>query len=764
MKQFLLLSMCAALSMSAMAVTPDASATSRLVKPAKNIELRKTDGSLKRLKRVETFNNVINPVIKKNIRKAAATGAEGALMYESFENGGQLPEGWTIESKGSENLSDINHWMVTPIWNYSVPGPSQGDYYLRLFYSSDQQDEWLISPEIELDEAYELSFMAYINKGFFYVIDQEHLNYEAMEWINQEICNTFQILVKEEGGEWEVVRDMADEEMGTPYFDLAMAQPTSLELHKANLGKYAGKKVRIALRLSGHDSDLILLDEFRISLPEPEANMMAPYTGMFYGFSDEAGWQYQSRRTAIFPAYTPIGFNNMSYDDVKYSWLYEDPATGEMTTETFPDYLEVTYAPKYDAATGTLNNIVAVPSLCAEGKGWASVQNPWSEADVMQIGGEPRVKLSTGFTKTYGMLPFEQLTYDIGIYTVDCDEIGALSVPAFGYNSNTDEYWLHYSLGGEEPGEGDYAHLTAYYNMIYPAGSPLVVEGASALAYGFISDDAEFKCEIFAYENLFDEDGDLMGQVRIEKPLATAICKGSDVINRDPTINSALTIPFIFDNKVIIDDSAPAYCIRISGFRSDEVEFFAPAQQWEPNPNYLCLGWIEKEMSIYGRAGVNHHALGYYENEFGEMYCSFAINIAGYYPWLHSDEEEINLGNGTTAEVVLDSFNDGSKLEFECSPWIKASATGRYATKLAITAEPTDEANREGFVTVKTDGLSKTFKVTQQLSGINDAIGANGATVKATYTLDGIEVSGELPAGIYIDVYTDGTATKRVIK
>ena len=584
------------------------------------------------------------------------------------------------------------------------------------------------------------------------------------EWIKQEICSTFQVLVQEEGGEWQTLKDYAEEGMGKPYSYFTANEPTALEPYSIDLAKYAGKKIRLAFRLLGCDSDMIYLDRISVALPEPEAVIAADFRTMYYGFSNEPGWPALNRRIAVYPAYTPLTFTNMSYDNVTYSWEYQDPASGDIATDNNPENLEVTYTPDFDAETGTAASFVNPPVLVAEGDGYKTMHNPWADVDKMQIGGTPSITLSNGIIKDYTMMPFEQKTYDIGFYSVDCDPIGKWAVPAFGYNSDTDEYWLYYTTQGEAE-EGDYCHLTAYYNMIYPGDSPLVVEGASAFAWGLVGDDAEFKCEIYPYENVYDDAGDLMGQQACDTPLATAICKGTDVINRDPTISNGLTLPFVFDKKVIIDDTYPAYCVKISGFRSDKVEFFAPIQQWQPDPNYLCLGWVEKDMNINGRAGKNQHALGYYANEFGDMYCSFAIGLSAYYPYLESEVEEVSLGNGTSAEIALDSYNDASDLDIESSPWIKATATGRFHnTKIVVSAEANDEAKRDGSVTVKTDGLSKTFKVTQLQSGIEDAIAGSHATLKAVYTLDGVEVTGTLPAGIYVEVYTDGTARKRIVK
>ena len=757
------------MSVAALAAGSADKSESRISRAPYRMEAPKAGRALKQIRHTAAFNNVVNPMMRPDMRKAANQGISETPLAESFENGGQLPTGWSVKSKGSAELDDMARWFVNPQLSPYMPGPSDGEYYAGIGYplkSDLEQDEWLISPEFELGAAkYELTFMGYISRAHFFVIDDEHVDVDNMKWKKQEIKNTLQILVQPEGGEWEVLRDMAEEAMGTEYKDLAMEIGMSMAMspYSTDMSKYAGKKIRIALRLLGYDGNFIFIDDVKVTLPSPEAIIAPDYHTMYYGFSDDPGWKSLVQRIAVYPAYRPIRFTNMSYDDVIYSWLYQDPATGEMVADADPESIEVTYGHDIDPATGTAASFVNPPVLVAEGEGYKTVQNPWGDADMIQIGGAPRIKLYNGLTKTYGLLPFEEKTYDIGYYSVDCDPIGKMAVPAFGYNSDTDEYWTYYTTQGESM-PGDYCHLTAYYNMIYPGESPLVIDGVNALAWALVGDNAEFKCEIYPYVDYY-EDGELLGQVRGDKPIATATCKGSDILNRDPTIQTALILPFTFDKKVVLDDSHAAYCAMISGFRSDEVQFFAPVQQWQPDPNYLCFGWVEKEMNIYGRQGTAQHALGYYANEFGDMYCAFAICLTGYYPWLESEKDSVDLGDANTAEISLDSYNDASALTIESSPWIKASATGRYRdTKLVITTVPGTE-DEEGFVTVAADGMSKTIKVTRRQSGIDDAVAGTDAEIEAVYTIDGVRVNAEaLPAGVYIEVYTDGTARKRVVK
>ena len=63
--------------------------------------------------------------------------AETAVLYEDFNHSGTLPAGWTIQSHG-------------PGADWTVYHMSGADYAMRVYYSGDQQDEWLLTPVLNL--------------------------------------------------------------------------------------------------------------------------------------------------------------------------------------------------------------------------------------------------------------------------------------------------------------------------------------------------------------------------------------------------------------------------------------------------------------------------------------------------------------------------------------------------------------------------------------------------------------------------------------
>ena len=148
------------------------------------------------------------------------------------------------------------------------------------------------------------------------------------------------------------------------------------------------------------------------------------------------------------------------------------------------------------------------------------------------------------------------------------------------------------------------------------------------------------------------------------------------------------------------------------------------------------------------------------------MMGAFALNLDGYFPWLKAEKEEIDLGEGTMAELKLESFHDGSEYTVEAPSWIKASVSGRYAdTKLTVVAEANPSAKRTGTITVKAPGVSKSFTVSQLTSGIEDIVSDNGAAIVAVYTTTGVEVNpSNLAPGIYIIRYSDGSVSKINVK
>ena len=738
--------------------------THKLSKAVRYQELGSADLSIKRILAPGASSALVNPRLR--TRALSAELPAGTKLAESFENPGEdpawLPDGWTMESKGSAELTDAEKWGVAQQESPWFPGPSDGDWYAGIGYSMVEQDEWLISPEMTLDGIYQLKFDAYFDPAFFFKMGEENVDWDAYAWIKQEIAFTVQVLVQEKGGEFEVVRDFAQEHMGESLEDLVMSTPSGLETFNVNLAEYAGKDVRIAFRYVGIDGNTVFLDNVRVGLPEMELSFSAPYSTLYYGIGKE-NWESFSLRIAVFPAFRPITFFNTTYDDaLSYTWMYSHPETTEMVPADGDD-LEMTYRTDYSSEFTTNNNLYYPPMLTATGEGYSDGSKAF-DVDYIQAGGHASFKLSDGEYHQFSLLPFDPQTSKIGIATAEMD-FGEVAAAMFGHSETTRKFWTDYTFYGENE-EGEYCDIAAIMNYIYPSNSPLVVKGAWLNAVGEVTDDALLTITVHSMTDAYDEEGEWIGQTIDDTPIATATCKGTDVLGRYPGANSYLTVPFEFDSPVALDENiSAAYVIKISGFNNDECPFFAPAQSWIPNPDYLCLGWVEKEICMSGVTRTSLNPVAYSENEHGEMYSAFAINLDAWYPWLEADEEEILLG-GETTSVALDSYHDASELKIEAPEWIEASAAGRYGeAALNLTAAPnTDGEDREGNVTVSIHGLEKSFKVKQQKSGIVSTT-TSAASVKDVFNASGMRVNPDnLTPGVYIITRTDGSVSKRIVK
>lgn len=717
-------------------------------------------------------HKVINPLAKKPVRPVAA-GAGGVLLWESFENTGSvsgwIPQGWTFESHGDPGLALSEKWGIDKQASVWLPAPADGKWYAGVSYCSDkEQDEWMISPVVEVAAGTSLSFYAFVNPLFLYVCDGAHVDFDNSVWKQQEITSTLQILVKEEadGAEWVVVKDFAQEHLGEEFLDLQMNAPEGLEKFTCPLTTFEGKQVRIAIRYVGRDGDTVFVDAVKIALPEVVLEMMTPFSTQYYGLLPNESWSGLPAAVAVYPAYADITFSNYSWNDgASYWWEYSDPATKEYTRSDEYD-LTVAYRPDYTSEASTRNNLYLPPVLHGQGASYSDAEVKMPVAYI-QAGGHPEWADTDGNVSRFGLLPFDVISRDIGFAYAEQEEFGKRSIPMFGYSDDSQQYWTEYTFG-EDAQEGDYCKVTSLFNYIYPSNSPLVVDGAWVLAYGEVSDNAMFNLGVYPLVDVFDQTtGELLGQTFAEQPIAVAHCAGSAVTNRVQGMNSFISVKFTFANPVVLDDSHAAYAVKLTGFADGGVTYFAPMQSWKPEPSGLCLGWVEKEMSWLGTVRNSITPLASRENEYGEMFASFAIVLDGYYPWMEmadGQSQSISFGDSQNAQILLDTYFHAHQVEVEAPQWIEAKVEGRHASStVTLTAEPADSP-RQGTVTLRAPGFEHTFTVSQDRSGLESVISDKSRRqVTAVYGIDGRKVDTARPLlpGVYVVRYNDGTVEKR---
>ena len=112
---------------------------------------------------VPPFGLVVEPTENAGEMLFSWNNILGTEMFENFEGGG-LPSGWSqVVNNYDQSGPSPGTWTVT---NYSSStfGPF-GTYHVGLWWSYDYQDEWLITPELNIGPTYELEFWSAVYFG-----------------------------------------------------------------------------------------------------------------------------------------------------------------------------------------------------------------------------------------------------------------------------------------------------------------------------------------------------------------------------------------------------------------------------------------------------------------------------------------------------------------------------------------------------------------------------------------------------------------------
>lgn len=722
------------------------------------------NNGVKKLHALKAINDSPAKIMKKAPRKAESVLPEGYALFESFEGwDGEDPEwtpnGWTVDIRG--NVEREESW--TPCApNSMLPSPADGTYYYGINYSDKQQDEWLISPEVEVAEGMSLSYWLYLDPTFLYSLD--NVDWDTLEFIGDKVvAATLQIWVQPEGGEWVMLHDYADDYADLGLTDLMVLTPSAMEKKTESLAEYVGKKVKVALRYVGIDGNTMFIDAVGIGYPALEdISYMDPVSTLYWGF--ERGWNlsYIDLAIAHQPVYAPLTWTNMSWiDGATFSWEYCDPTTAEIVTDDNQEMLTVTYVPDYSTDSSKKNNLFYPPTLKATAPNTTpgSYTAPYA---YFQAGGKAELTLNDGHEFKPTLLPFSFQNLGLAMVTVDDPQIGDLAIPVFGHNANTNQYWLNYSLNGEEAQEGDYSHLEGIANIFFASEAPLVVNGLTVHGFGQVDPEAEFTATIYGLDENMSSDFNTFTEI------AKTTIKGADIIAEDTGSMGYLAFPFDFDSPVVVQATAehPAYVFMFSGFNSDKVEYFAPLQSKNPDPNYMCLGYILNHIDLSNHVEQDPYysfkPMVYKENgDYVDLYGAFAIGIDGEYPWLTTECEGITLGGeGTTIDVPLGSYYDGSQLSIEAPAGVEATVAGRYDECVLTVSHNDATVIVDGNIVVKGPGVEVTIPVKDGNVGVESLVDGS-AKVEGFYNLNGQRVTSA-ENGVYIIKYSDGTVRKVV--
>ena len=784
MKQLLLFNfaLATAASLSAQSPAPEQNFTIMEAGTLKATYARTTAGhnSQRAVKGKATPSNVINPSI--TLSAAQESLPAGVKFLESFEGwdgitGNWAPEGWTIESKGSSQLTSTQKWGVDKA-DPRLPSLPDGSCAAMISYASTEQDEWLISPTVTIGANERIEFYLYANHG--YVFDNSKIDWTNDIFLEHIICHDVELHVQPEGeNEWTPIWKFSDEFINlrpNEFYDITLA----FRRFAVNLSAYEGRNIKFAFRYVGTDGDTAILDLVTIAL-EPFDNIayMPPQETFFSGFGRMEGWDAMPLSVAYYPTNTPISWTNCAFhddpyisdlyqrEDASYCWWYSDPETGEWTSDNSdPANLTLTYRPDYSTEKRARNNWIKPPVLSASSPQTSDGQYT-ADHERIQIGGAPEFLIQTDADSDPEWTEMSLLPYDLNnegfTYIIeDSPEIGDFAIPVFGYNVNTDKYWLNYTFNGEEPSEDDDARLIAIMNYMHTP-APMVINGLHVLGLGEVpaSKTIEFKIELIPLQpgGVFDSG---------TTPLASATCTADKIIRADYGVNQFLTIPFDFETPFVTDPDSQPFMIRFSGFHNPEIRYFAPLQSAIPRPDMFCLGWIEKEIKHDSDTYRSTYSpIARIEGDYGPCINAFTMNIKGHYPWLEAETDEITLpANGAPVTVKLGSFYDGAQLEFSQIAGLEATATGRFGDCRLTLSRNDATVIPSGTLTIKAPGVETSIRINSEngaIAGINADSGT--AVPVAAFTPDGRRVSlDNTGTGIVISRYSDGSIRKTCVK
>lgn len=643
-----------------------------------------------------------------------------------------------------------------------APAAPDGDHYAEIIYSSSDQDEWLITPEVAVRQDMRFSFSVYFQPAFLFDLSDGYVDWDDVAFKERHVAATLQVHVAVDGGEWTLLKDLADDWQDVPLKDMLYETPDWTKM-TFDMSAYVGHSVKFAFRYVGKDGDSMFLDDVRVGLPELEPSYANPAGSLFWGFNKE--WGVMPYSILMEPVYTPLTWTNTTYDgSAVYSWEYQDAENGKETATYEGEDLTMTCLPDYTSGNTTRNNIYAMPVLTASAPG-ASDGSYAGAADFFQAGGKAEWPLEDETTTTFGLATCDLLTDGMTIMTVEVDDPAEAATPIFGHNARTTEWWTNHYFDGDQ-GETDKAEVNGIINFFQSPASPMVIHGLWLNAKGQISENAEFKAEVFPLSDEF---------VPADEPLAVATCKGSEVVMQEGGVQYYLTVPFVFDTPLVVSSEDFAYYIvKVSGFNSDEVTYFAPLQSALPDATGMCYGWLDIRINYEGAERSTLVPIANFESEFGECYNSFYVNLDATYPWLQGEESDFEApADGESRTFVLDSYYDGAELAFTADTpdgalpeWLDARVEGRYGeTRLTLSVARNESASRSCEVTVSAPGVSKVLSVRQSAPDGIVSVAGNAAEAEVTGVYDtlGRRVNRADRSGkVYVVKHADGRTRKIV--
>ncbi|MDE6497065.1 MAG: choice-of-anchor J domain-containing protein [Muribaculaceae bacterium] len=225
------------------------------------------------------------PAVKAPQSPRDTTFYEGFEDYEEYLGLNWIPPMWTeINTEANaptptQLMHNINNsWYCYYSSNMYQDYTTDGDKEAFIHYAYDgdygttdaAQDEWLVTPEIQLARQETLHFLLQYDCSEIYNFD--YFDYGTYEYSKRELFCNFYVMITTDGGEnWDTIFDL-EHEYVSPLSDYAIMKGTGIYLHEfeASLRDYDGKNVKLAFRYTrneGWGGNSMILDGVVIDHP-----------------------------------------------------------------------------------------------------------------------------------------------------------------------------------------------------------------------------------------------------------------------------------------------------------------------------------------------------------------------------------------------------------------------------------------------------------------------------------------------------------------
>ena len=712
---------------------------------------------------------------------------QGATFYEGFESHVDqldwLPEGWTeINTEANTPTLEMCAHNINNSWSVQDTGDgywtditSDGvkEAWIHFTYDwsytnsagetvkggPDLQNEWLISPAINIEDGDNLYFLAEIDLGAIYPFSFSTMKYDRE---TDPECDLEVLVTTDNGANWtsvwkassNVCASMTDDEM---YDVMAELKYNS---YSVSLVDYADKEIKIAFRYynigDGWAGNSMAVDAVTVSAPQPVALYELPYGSLLQGMTEELS--ILSESYALMPAWAHVTWEaTPDVANQSYVWNFYDTEAGDMSKELNGEQASI----EYPYSEG---NALAYPQLTAQSGDLADVftydANDAEPGGIYYGGRLPNVVFQDGSEE----MPFVG-NYDYQHKRLVCPY---LSTNAYCFGTSPANTW------------GTGVVQTAVANFFYAPATPFTIEDVMVTLGEYdADDDAEFTLEIFEVSET--------GQVSAT-PVTTAKIKGSDIDGFGfYQAKFHLDVPYIMSGNTLM---------MVSGYAdNDKVRTFAVCAQATKNDaahNYAYMKFTinGQETLLSASQALQDYSSALY----------FSLN--GTFHFLRAIDEIVEIGKDETSATaaftasnaaenwwIVDGDNklplvaDGTIHDWlTATPTIKEDGTHAVVFSAALT-----DSNRAKTVTLCNGGTETRVRVRQQatsgiasisndsskgISVVNDilSVAEAGNSVITVYGIDGgIVASGSnglnisnVAAGIYI--VRCGKATYKFVK